>query len=557
MPRFSGEILSGDQKPKHRQPNDVLLLSLALNQTVALVFLGALASLGAWLFAEPDVIGAPLRKCPACEEAEAFLDRVSELRVSPCDDFYEHVCGRWGAAPSFEAALTAQGHRALREALSSYPRGFTRAYATFEKLAAYYRSCYMELHRKILKAYSSRDHNESRLHGDAKLPCPTSDSATLRAGCKPWRHTRLNVTNDSTVALDAPKFLKTSLQLFAIADDTARSVYLFAHVVNAVSALYDLNVKVDGRPDVASETCLLRLNVKELSAARRSFEVSTLAPQRTVIAIREMMTLVTLQLVKRVSLNRRVETSARILLSQSLRSYSYKSVFSGPYLNMSRLKSAYKAFPATPNLYQKSMWYAHFLVPEELLYTCVDGRLLADVSQEMCLSPYVLLPPMVYGETDKFFNYASLGFLMATRIVQAFLSPKTRTEEEERAVTSLLETATECHKKAGDAKHSSDVVDALSFAFGLRATLEAYRTWSTSALKSGEKISMLRTFFRRACLTVCSQSPSGHRPHGGSYGRFSSRQACNVAVRSMPELFVAFQCRIVHNMSRNGICTLF
>ncbi|KAK8781062.1 hypothetical protein V5799_017599 [Amblyomma americanum] len=129
-----------------------------------------------------------------------------------------------------------------------------------------------------------------------------------------------------------------------------------------------------------------------------------------------MMTLVTLQLVKRVSLNRRVETSARILLSQSLRLYSYKSVFSGPSLNMSRLASANKAFPVMPNLYQESMWYAHFLVPEELLDTCGDGKLLADVSQEMCLSLYVLLQAMVYGEVDKFFNYASLGFFMANMI---------------------------------------------------------------------------------------------------------------------------------------------
>ncbi|KAK8787270.1 hypothetical protein V5799_022947 [Amblyomma americanum] len=180
-----------------------------------------------------------------------------------------------------------------------------------------------ELHRKVLEAYSSCDRNESRLFDDAKTALPhlvLGDTASWLQAVE--RHTRLNVTNDSTVALNAPKLLKTSLQLFALTDDTARSVYLFARVVNAVSAVYDLNVKVDGRPDVASQTCLLRLNAKELSAARRSFAISTLAPQRTVIATKEMMTLVTLQLVKGVSLNRRVETLVRILFSQSLRSYS-------------------------------------------------------------------------------------------------------------------------------------------------------------------------------------------------------------------------------------------
>ncbi|KAK8764043.1 hypothetical protein V5799_033346 [Amblyomma americanum] len=87
------------------------------------------------------------------QEAETFLDRVSKPRVSPCDDFYEHVCGRWGSAPSFEAALTAEGHRALRDALSSYPRGFKKAYETFEKLAAYYRSCYMDMESRHDIAY--------------------------------------------------------------------------------------------------------------------------------------------------------------------------------------------------------------------------------------------------------------------------------------------------------------------------------------------------------------------------------------------------------------------
>ncbi|KAK8766378.1 hypothetical protein V5799_006839 [Amblyomma americanum] len=63
-----------------------------------------------------------------------------------------------------------------------------------------------ELHRKVLEAYSSRDRNESRLFDDAKtaLPHPViGDTASWLQAVE--RHTRLNVTNGSTVALDAPK----------------------------------------------------------------------------------------------------------------------------------------------------------------------------------------------------------------------------------------------------------------------------------------------------------------------------------------------------------------
>ncbi|KAL3199407.1 hypothetical protein MRX96_014048 [Rhipicephalus microplus] len=487
---LSGDILSSDQRShKHRQPNPVHPLDLVVSQGIALIVLGVIASMCAWLFAEREVIGTPPRKCPACKDAEEYLDEVSDPRVSPCDDFYGHVCGGWGdRAASFEAALAADGQATLRRRLAAYPKGAHELYATFEKLASYYRSCYQarllscmsedmesrhdlpyfverfatttglrwdtllakrasnelvdvlvamsarfavsvllrivtfdlkysfvvnalgndeiisasemntllekvivlvsqsmkeghqrdvlnrtkELHQRVLEAYRNRDGNESRILGDAKTVLPNLGLGDTRSWLQAVsRHTRLNVTDDSAVALESPKLLKAVLQLFALADDLARSVYLYAHVIHAVWAVYDLNVKVnggfnvpissptfassdkvDGSPDVAGDECLRRLDVKQLSAAKRAFAVSTLAPQRAVFLAKEMMSLVTLQLVKHVSLNRRLEASARILLSQMLRAYSYKSVFSGPYLNMTRLEAAYQAFPAAPNLYQ-------------------------------------------------------------------------------------------------------------------------------------------------------------------------------------------------------------
>ncbi|XP_065293955.1 endothelin-converting enzyme 2-like isoform X2 [Dermacentor albipictus] len=639
----SGEILSSDQRShKHRQPNSVRLLDLVVSQGVALVILGVIASMSAWLFAEREVIGTPPHKCPSCKDAEAYLDEVSEPRVSPCDDFYGHVCGRWSdRAPSFEAALLTGGRSALRNRLASYPKGSHKHYTTFEKLASYYRSCYQdmesrhdmayfverfalttglrwdtlvakhgsselvdvlvamsarfavsvlirivtlelkysfvvsalandeligasemgvllgkELHQKVLEAYRNREDNESRILGDAETVLPALGLGDTRSWLQAVsRHTRLNVTEDSAVALDSPKLLARALQLFALADDLARSVYLFAHVIHAVAAVHDLNVKVDGRPDVAGDECLRRLDAKQLSAAKRAFAVSTLAPERTVFRVKEMMSLVTLQLVKGVSLNSRLEAPARILLSQMLRAYSYKNVFSGPYLNMNRLDLAYQAFPASPNLYQERLWLTRFLVPEEFLDTCVGKEWsLADVDNEMCVSPWVLLPPMVYPEADKYVNYASLGFLMATRVLHAFLSPKAHADEEERALATLLATAGACQRSTRDVRDTEDVPDAIEFTLGLRSALEAYRSWAASASPMPEKPALLRTFFRRACLTLCAESPT-HPPHPGS--RFSSRHACNMAVRSMPEFFTAFQCRIATKMTMNGICTLF
>ncbi|KAH6941245.1 hypothetical protein HPB50_015151 [Hyalomma asiaticum] len=662
---LSGEILSSDQRPhKHRQPNSVRPLDLAVSQGIALVVLGVMASMCTWLFAEREVIGTPPRKCPACKDAEAYLDNVSDPQVSPCDDFYGHVCGRWSdRARSFEQALATEGRVALRHRLASYPKESHRLCATFEKLASYYRSCYQdmesrhdmpyfverfamttglrwdtllakrasnelvdvlvamsarfavsvliriitfelkysfvvsalgndelvgasemsallgkamtfvnqsvdqgrqhdvlnrtkELHHRVLEAYRNRDSNESRILGDAKNVLPNLGLGDTRSWLQAVsRHTRLNVTDDSAVAIDSAKLLKTVLQLFALADDLARSVYLYAHVIRAVSAVHDLNVKVDGKPDVAGEECLSRLDVKQLSAAKRAFAVSALARERTLFRVKEMMSLVTLQLVKGVSLNRRLEAPARILLSQMLRVYSYRSVFSGPYLNISRLESAYQAFPAAPNLYQESLWNARFLVPEEFLDTCVGKEWsLVNVGNELCLSPWLLLPPMVYPDADKYVNYASLGFLMATRILHAFLTSKARTEEEEHAVATLLTTAGACQLRTSDARVAEDVPDAIIFALGLRSALEAYRSWAASASRTPEKPALLRMFFRRACVTLCAESPT-HSAYAGS--RFSSRHACNVAVRSMPEFFTAFQCRIATRMTKNGICTLF
>ncbi|KAL3199408.1 hypothetical protein MRX96_014049 [Rhipicephalus microplus] len=204
---------------------------------------------------------------------------------------------------------------------------------------------------------------------------------------------------------------------------------------------------------------------------------------------------------------------------------------------------------------QESLWKARFLVPEEFLDTCVGkDSSLADVGNEMCMSPWLLLPPMEYPNADRYFNYASMGFLMATRVLHAFLAPKARTDEEERAIATLLATAGACQLRTGDARVTEDIPDAVIYALGLRSTLEAYRSWAASAYREPEKPALLRTFFRRACLTLCAESPT-HK--ADAWSRFSSRHACNVAVRSMPEFFAAFQCRIGTRMTVNGICTLF
>ncbi|KAL3199406.1 hypothetical protein MRX96_014048 [Rhipicephalus microplus] len=65
---LSGDILSSDQRShKHRQPNPVHPLDLVVSQGIALIVLGVIASMCAWLFAEREVIGTPPRKCPACK----------------------------------------------------------------------------------------------------------------------------------------------------------------------------------------------------------------------------------------------------------------------------------------------------------------------------------------------------------------------------------------------------------------------------------------------------------------------------------------------------------
>lgn len=413
------------------------------------------------------------------------------------------------------------------------------------------------VHRELLVEFGKNDSTDANLLGRAADILPELGVGSAES----WidaveRHTResLNATLESPVKLESPKLLRSLLQVLFSADTSARSLYLYAHGVHAVMWVFELNSNVNGDTDVAGKACLHRLDVKELSAVRRAFLVSTLASEHTVSAVKDMLSQVTLQVIKQVSISRRLKANTRILLSRSLRPYSYKTVFSGPYANLSRLEEAYKTFPRKMNLYQDNLWHARFVEPGELLDECLGKAVLADFHNEMCLSPFVLLPPMYYPGADRFFNYASLGFVMASRIVHAFLASTTRTKEENDAVSSLLISAAHCQNISKDIEHEGEVIDATSFVLGLRSALEAYRVWASSSSIAVDRPELYRTFFRRACLTVCSSS-SSLQPYGSE--RFVSRAACNVAVRSMPEFYVAFHCQIGGQMSRNGICTFF
>ncbi|XP_064476085.1 uncharacterized protein LOC135389984 [Ornithodoros turicata] len=88
--------------------------------------------------------------CQPCLTAQAYITRVEDQTVSPCEDFYLHVCGQWSYSgeDTFVADVEASGFSALDDALSSYTTSPPGTSWTFQTLALFYQSCKSELGAK-------------------------------------------------------------------------------------------------------------------------------------------------------------------------------------------------------------------------------------------------------------------------------------------------------------------------------------------------------------------------------------------------------------------------
>ncbi|KAH7960329.1 hypothetical protein HPB49_018726 [Dermacentor silvarum] len=138
---------SSDSTKKHEEmaikPPDIVVLLEA--QTGALLSLaiatGCLLMLVGYM---RSIKGG----CRACREAQRYMDSVGDDSADACDDFYQHVCGRWdNATPenSFVDYLRHHSWIRLRSALEQYPWKTRRLSWTFEMISTLYEHCQREL----------------------------------------------------------------------------------------------------------------------------------------------------------------------------------------------------------------------------------------------------------------------------------------------------------------------------------------------------------------------------------------------------------------------------
>ncbi|XP_065286595.1 uncharacterized protein [Dermacentor albipictus] len=86
--------------------------------------------------------------CRACREAQRYMDSVGDDSADACDDFYQHVCGRWdNATPehSFVDYLRHHSWIRLRSALEEYPWKTRRLSWSFAMISMLYEHCQREL----------------------------------------------------------------------------------------------------------------------------------------------------------------------------------------------------------------------------------------------------------------------------------------------------------------------------------------------------------------------------------------------------------------------------